>query len=409
MSLWVGLIGAVATIPLVQTVTVAKNPVEINRVAKAITVLITSKDAQGSGVILQHQGDVYTVLTAAHVVKKKVGYKIATPDGREYEVISSSIKSAPGDIDLAVVKFRSTANYTTAKLGNCNPLEGGMDLYVAGFPVVDDAITSVILAFREGKVTANSNKVFANGYSLVYSNDTLAGMSGGAVLNSDGELVAIHGKGDRDKDVDGKIGNKNGFNLGISINRFGMVASRMGVELNGQIAAVSGDLKSKADDYVVAGIQKFQKGDIRGSLADYNRAIQINSNYAAAYLNRGGLKYLNLNDTQGGLADLDRAIQINPNYAEAYFTRGAIEYVTLKDNRGALTDYNRAIQINPNYAAAYFARGGLKYVILKDPQGGLVDLKQAAKLFQQQGDTNNYKKTIELLSKLGKVSDNSRF
>jgi hypothetical protein len=38
-------------------------------------------------------------------------------------------------------------------------------------------------------------------------------MSGGVVLNSDGELVAIHGRGDRDnKDV------KTGFNLGIPID-----------------------------------------------------------------------------------------------------------------------------------------------------------------------------------------------
>jgi S1-C subfamily serine protease len=103
ISMWVGLIGAAATIPLVQTIAVATSQVEVAETARTITVLITYPNGQGSGVILKHEGDVYTVLTAAHVVRKKVSYKIVTHDEKEYEVISSSIVSAPGDIDLAVV------------------------------------------------------------------------------------------------------------------------------------------------------------------------------------------------------------------------------------------------------------------------------------------------------------------
>jgi hypothetical protein len=45
-------------------------------------------------------------------------------------------------------------------------------------------------------------------------------MSGGVVLNNDGKLVAIHGRGDRDEN-----GAKTGFNLGIPVNRFATVAS----------------------------------------------------------------------------------------------------------------------------------------------------------------------------------------
>lgn len=287
ISQWVGLIGVAATIPLVQTVATAKSSVEVAETARTITVLITtpSSQGQGSGVILQREGGVYTVLTAAHVVKNKVNYKITTPDDKQYEVISSSIVSAPGDIDLAVIKFKATTKYPTAKLGNCNILTRGMDLYVAGFPATDRAITSTILVVREGKISANSNKTLDKGYSLIYSNDTLNGMSGGAVLNSNGELVAIHGVGDRDDD-----GRKNGFNLGIPIERFGTVASRMGVKLNGRLLAILRDMATKADDYFASASQKDVKGDYQGAVADYNRAIQIDPNYAFAYYNRGLLK-----------------------------------------------------------------------------------------------------------------------
>jgi tetratricopeptide (TPR) repeat protein len=375
ISLWTGLIGIGATIALVQPIAVAKSSVEIAETAKAITVLITEPNSVGSGVILQQQGDIYTVLTAAHVVRSKANYKITTPDDRAYEVISSSIRSAPGSIDLAVVKFKSTTKYPIAKLGNCNILKSGMDLYVSGFPATSRAINELIFVFREGKVSANSNKVLENGYSLVYSNSTLPGMSGGAVLNSDGELVAIHGKGDRD-------GNdaKTGFNLGIPINRLATVASNMGVNLGGQVAPIPQNTAPKADDYVASAGQKYRKGDYRGSLADLNRAIQFNPNLAIAYNHRGFLKADKLQDLQGALVDYNRAIQLNPNFAVTYYNRGLLKKNKLQDLQGALVDYNRAIQLDPKDTDAYNNRGLLKAEKLQDLQGGLADFNRAIQL-----------------------------
>jgi tetratricopeptide (TPR) repeat protein len=539
---WIGLIGITATIPLVQTIATAKSSVEVAETARTITVLITSSNGQGSGVILKQEGDIYTVLTAAHVVKKKINYQITTPDDKQYQVMSNSIVSAPGDIDLAIVKFKATAKYPLAKLGNCNILTRGMELYVAGFPGMDRAITSSILVVREGKISANSHKTFDKGYSLIYSNDTLNGMSGGAVLNSNGELVAIHGVGDRDED-----GRKNGFNLGIPIERFGTVANRMGVSLNGQVAAIAKDTAPKADDYFASGVQKYDKGDYsgavadfnrtiqldpqnssdayynlallkadklndargaladynraisinpkyylaynnrgllkvnklndyqgaladfnqaisidpknsfaynnrgnlrddklndsqgaladfnraiqlnpqsdkaynnrgalkhlklndpQGALADYNRAIQLNSQNDKAYNNRGLLKYRKFNDPQGALADFKRAIQLDPNFSNPYYNRGNLKKEELNDTQGALSDYNRAIQINPNYAFAYNRRGVLKFYLLKDRAGGINDMKQAARLFQQQGNTQDYKDAIDRLKKWQQTSGN---
>jgi tetratricopeptide (TPR) repeat protein len=411
ISLWTGLIGIGATIALVQpNIASAKSSVEIAKTARAITVLITEPDGVGSGVLLQRQGDIYTVLTAAHVVKNKASYKITTPDDRKYDIISSSIRSAPGSIDLAVVKFKSTTNYPTAKLGNCNVLESGMDIYVGGFPGASKAITQSIFVFREGKISANSTKTFEKGYSLVYSNDTLPGMSGGAVLNSDGELVAIHGRGDRDDS-----GVKNGFNLGIPINRFATVASKMGVELGEKVAPIPQNTAPKADDYLASAVQKYTKGDnrgaladlnqaialnpksanayagrgilknqklndVQGALADYNQAIALNPKFALAYNNRGGLKYEDLNEVQGALADFNQAITLDPKLADAYYNRGSLKTQKLNDVQGALADYNQAIALNPKYAIAYYNRGNLKAEKLNDIQGALADFNQSIAL-----------------------------
>jgi hypothetical protein len=89
IALWTGLIGIGATSALVQpNIAYAKSSVEIADAAKAITVFIKGPNNVGSGVILQHQGDIYTVLTSAHVIRNNTSYQITTSDDRSDAVIS---------------------------------------------------------------------------------------------------------------------------------------------------------------------------------------------------------------------------------------------------------------------------------------------------------------------------------
>jgi tetratricopeptide (TPR) repeat protein len=357
---WIGLIGIAATIPLVQTIASAKSAVEVAETARTITVLITSSEGQGSGVILKHEGDIYTVLTSAHVVIDKVNYQITTPDNQQYQVISSSIVSAPGDIDLAVIKFRATARYPLAKLGNCNILTRGMELYVAGFPGMDRAITSPILVVREGKISANSQKTFDHGYSLIYSNDTVRGMSGGPVLNSNGELVAIHGVGDRDED-----GRQNGLNLGIPIERFGTVASRMGVELNGQVAAIPSNTAPKADDFYLRGMDRKGKKYVQGAIDEYSKAIALNQNYSQAYAQRGEARN-RLGDLQGAISDYTKVIELDPKNYSAYFERGYIRN-RVGDRKGALADFQIVVNSSNNSSLISFSQPIIRRLQTTDP------------------------------------------
>ncbi len=228
---WVGLMGAAATIPIVQMSATAATTPEIAQTAKAITVQISEPNNTGSGIIIQQQGDVYTVLTAAHVVRNKnVAYTISTSDGKKYQLIGSSIRRPSVDIDLAVVKFRASAKYSTAKIGNSKLLRQGMDVYMAGYPGATPAINKSLFLFKRGTVISNDNdnKVINSGYSLIYSNQTISGMSGGPVLNQNGELIAIHGRGDRDL----ISGDKTGNNLGVPIELFISLSNSLGVNLN---------------------------------------------------------------------------------------------------------------------------------------------------------------------------------
>jgi S1-C subfamily serine protease len=211
---------------LVQQVAIAKSAVEVGTIATAITVEVKSfRDSKaGSGILLQQQGDVYTILTAAHVVLGVDDVKIKTADGEVHRSIAGSIKRANNSVDLAVVKFKSNKSYKVAKIGTSNSLSLGSVLYVAGFPSSTYAIDEGVLNFTDGKVSGKATKANKDGYSLIYSNVTQPGMSGGPVLNENGELVAIHGQGDR-TGANGE-GEKTGRNLGIVIERFGPVALR---------------------------------------------------------------------------------------------------------------------------------------------------------------------------------------
>lgn len=72
-----------------------------------------------------------------------------------------------------------------------------------------------------------------NGYAIVYTSVTRAGMSGGPVFDVSGRVVGIHGRGDREESISrpaSSTGNqesgpqravdKTGFNLGIPIQTF---------------------------------------------------------------------------------------------------------------------------------------------------------------------------------------------
>jgi len=96
------LIGTAAIVILQsQTLAVALESVEVGRIAKSITVLIRGNGASlGSGVLIQKEGNTYTVLTARHVVPGSAQYELETPDGKRYALDGNTIKPLSSTVDL---------------------------------------------------------------------------------------------------------------------------------------------------------------------------------------------------------------------------------------------------------------------------------------------------------------------
>jgi len=153
------------------------------------------------------------------------------------------------------------------------------------------------------------------------------------------------------------------------------------------------------------------------AIADFDKAIEINPAYAKAYFIRGIVRSCLYQDSKSrdpnnyklkkpenfphdnlvNFADFDKAIEVDPQFAEAYYTRGLaksyqhhkngnrvdstarVESATdltstssiqgyllhnqAVDYSGAIADFDKAISINPEFADAYYCRGLAKNLL----------------------------------------------
>ena len=132
---------------------------------------------------------------------------------------------------------------------------------------------------------------------------------------------------------------------------------------------------------------KFNRGDFKGALEEYNLAINIDSTDANYLLNRGLVKE-KLKDYEGSITDFTKAISLKPDYESAWFNRGNV-FTKLNGLEEAIEDYSMAIFYNPKYTAAYYNRA-LNRNKLGITKEACEDLKKA------EGLGMSIKKSVEL-------------
>jgi tetratricopeptide (TPR) repeat protein len=168
-------------------------------------------------------------------------------------------------------------------------------------------------------------------------------------------------------------------------------------------------------------------GDPKGAIADFSRAIKLNSNYAAAYAGRASAKTIMAETGYSvpkkvylgeAMADLDRAIEVDPT-KDIYFMQrahlkrekgdfsGAVadaaresevvppdqiplrhigsspDETTARLLRGGLHLYDRAITNNPAFSWGYYHRGVFKH-LANDFDGALADFRRCSEFADSQ-------------------------
>ena len=182
---------------------------KISQIADSITVKILDRDFLGSGFIAQKSGEKYLVVTNQHVLRAgDPPYIVETADGNTYLAkVVSQMSEDNYSYDLAILEFEAENVYTTAKFGSSLYLEVGEPIFAAGFPyspftigrspaIFEPSTTgrSSELSLVSGRITIILNQALEEGYQIGYTNDVKKGMSGGPLLNSQGQVVGINGK-----------------------------------------------------------------------------------------------------------------------------------------------------------------------------------------------------------------------
>ncbi len=148
------------------------------------------------------------------------------------------------------------------------------------------------------------------------------------------------------------------------------------------------------------GIDRKNRGDIQGALADYEQAIAANPSYASAYLNRANIQF-NAGRYAEAIPDYDKALALNPREAKAWSNRGGAK-AALGQIEDALKDLDKAIELEPNYRDALSNRALVRYNA-KQYQGAIEDANAFLRLRPDNTDLMNLKAMA--LMELGKMSE----
>ena len=138
-----------------------------------------------------------------------------------------------------------------------------------------------------------------------------------------------------------------------------------------------------AEERYNAGLVDYEQGQLAAAIAEYDEAIILDPQLAAAYINRG-LAYFDLGQHERAIRDYDEAIRLNPLndlLALAYIDRG-LAYADLEQQERAIQDDDEAIRLNPPndlLALAYINRG-LAYADLGQQERAIQDYDEAIRL-----------------------------
>ncbi|MCA2908482.1 MAG: tetratricopeptide repeat protein, partial [Microcystis sp. M034S1] len=438
---------------------------ELETKAKGFTVRIDSTSGgNGSGVIIAKEGNIYTVLTADHVFCEKeksqdaaskpclnFTYTVVTSDGKTRNIEKSTIIRQEG-VDLAVFQFESLDNYPVAEIANYNPNTGDF-VFAAGFPKIGDNPSKwlfsggAILEKEEGLIqtrqsplstqqggTLQSVASLEGGYELVYTSITFGGMSGGAVLDSQGRVIGIHGS----SETAGVTEIQLGLSLGIPISTFIGLQERLKVkpqllttaqpQVSQQqqqeiIQAITGvivpNTNAKADIWIQRGGQLWRLARYEEAIKAFDEAIKQNESenvYLAWY--GKGLMLFALREDQTATEALQQAINTLPKredlkeFHSSILQQQSAVYRYLENYEQALTVINQAISLVPNNPNYYNEKWAVLSE-LKRYDEGLAAINQAINLapraawyynrgnlyyYQQKYDLalSDYDKAIEL-------------
>ncbi|MEB3292169.1 MAG: tetratricopeptide repeat-containing serine protease family protein [Synechococcales bacterium] len=401
---------ASAQIAMVQP-SLAQSLDRIQQTAQQITVKIEA-ERPSSGVLISRKGDpaqgyLYTILTTRHGVRVEDRYTILTPDGQRHPVEWRSIQPLP-TLDLAIVQFKSDRHYHIAQLAPYTP-KPGQPLLLAGWPQPPSPPLPPPLTLTLGSTLPSDQAIpwaidpLSQGYRLFYTNLAQAGMSGGAILDTAGQVVGIHGRSEGEelqKNQGQLVRLRLGYSSGISIRTLLQHQPRLGLQLGWQTSNQLPQKLTPADQNIAQQWTKaliepppepataidwanyantlYRLGRLPEALAALDRALALDFSAAPLWYAQGTLLH-SLGRAQEAINSFDRASQLQPQLSRAWQGK-AIALLSLNRPVEAVGALDQALQVNPQNYVAYYLRAKVLSQRLNQPQAALADCDRALQL-----------------------------
>ena len=227
------------------------------------------REATGSGVIISNDG---YIVTNNHVVEGADELTVTLNDNREY---SARIIGTDKTTDLALIKV-SAKDLPTLPIGDSNNLKVGEWVLAVGNPF---NLNSTVTA---GIVSAKARSLGANGVESFIQTDAAinAGNSGGALVNTKGELVGINAM------LYSQTGSYSGYGFAIPTNIMNKVVDDL--KRYGTVQRAILDIKgSDVHNYIDAQKDKGEKIDLGTNDGIYIAEVTEGGAGEAAGLQKG--------------------------------------------------------------------------------------------------------------------------
>lgn len=300
---------------------------------------------QGSGVVINNDG---MVVTNYHVCKdaSKIDIKHYSKELRNVKVFKyDEVK------DILILKIED-ASFTPITCGNSGSLKAGQRVYAVGSPEgYENSISEgIISGFRTDE----------NNVKLIQMTCPITdGSSGGAVVNSKGELIGLSVSGQHEGSL----------YFAVPIND---VLNLLGNE-NTTIAEVTDPVK-----YYEIGTLASENKNYKEAEINFSKYLEKFSNDISAYYSRGYARF-KLKEYNKAISDFSTVLETGGT-SESFFYRGNC-YYSIKEYQNAYTDYTKALEEEPDNYDIYYNRGYACFK-LKDYKGAISDWKRAIELNQ---------------------------
>lgn len=297
---------------------------------------------QGSGVVIDKNG---LVATNYHVCKdaNRIEIKHYGKEFKNVEIVKyDEVK------DIMILR---SASLTLSPIlqGNSSLLKAGQRVYSVGSPEgYENSISEgIISGFRTDE----------NSVKLIQMTCPITdGSSGGAVLNSKGELVGLSVSGQHDGNL----------YFAVPVNDI--------YELAGTKILIA-ENKEPVNYYEIGTLANENK-NYKDAEISFSKYLEKFSSDINAYFNRGYARF-KLKEYKNAINDFSKVLSTNPT-SESYFYRANC-YYSLKDYDNAFIDYSKALELQPDNYNIYFNRG-YTYFRLKDYEGAIIDWQKAIAL-----------------------------